>query len=75
VKRGKAPSPLWGGDDRGAVRGGEAGGQIAGAELDPPFPTLLACGELSLPMKGREAYSGRFTVVGSSAPGIPGGGP
>jgi hypothetical protein len=36
---------------RSARRVGNTG---SGAQLDRDFPTLLAFGELSLPMKGRE---------------------
>jgi hypothetical protein len=46
-----SPSPSWGGDDRGAVRGGGLAGRLS---IDPDVPTRLACGELSLPMKGRD---------------------
>jgi hypothetical protein len=43
---------------RGRPRSGQgwgSAGRMLGSQPDPRFPTLLACGELSLPMKGREA--------------------
>ena len=47
---------------RGRPRSGQgwgSQGQTPRSELDPDFPTLLACGELSLPIKGgKRTYRG-----------------